>query len=66
MDGRNLFQKIFGYCPCCGKWFQIVKTERRLTRYVDDADNWLTGCQKCQDSDDEYWYAMWEDYYGSI
>ena len=66
MDGRSFIQRMFGYCPCCGKWFRRVRTERRLTRYVIDKDNWLTGCKKCQDQDDEYWSAMWEDYYGSI
>jgi hypothetical protein len=66
MIKRNWIQKLFGYCPCCGKWFRIVRTERRLTRYIDDADNWLTACKACQNHDDEYWSAMWEDYYGSI
>ena len=66
MDGRNLFERAFGYCPCCDKWFRRVRTERRLTRYVDEADNWLTCCRECRDRDDEYWSDMWEQYYGSI
>ena len=66
MDKRNLIQKLFGYCQCCGKWLRIVKTERRMTRYVDDVDNWLTACKECQKRDDEYWADMWEQYYGSI
>lgn len=66
MRGRSLFQRIFGYCPCCGKWFRRVRTERRITRYIDDESNWLTACRECQDHDDEYWSDMWEQYYGSI
>ncbi len=66
MDKRNWFQKLFGYCPCCGKWLRRIKTVRQATQYVDDTQNWFTGCKKCDRENDEYWADMWEQYYGSI
>lgn len=66
MDKRNLFQKVFGYCPQCGKWFQKVRTTRQNTAYVEDELNFFTGCRECEEQNDEYWAGMWEDYYGSI
>lgn len=66
MDKRNWFQKLFGYCPCCEKWFRRVRTLRQATQYIDDDQNWFTGCKKCDEQNDEYWADMWEQYYGSI
>ncbi len=62
MDKRNLFQKIFGYCPCCGRWFRKVKTQRRMTQYEHEESNYLTACQDCQDEDDAYWEERWAEY----
>ena len=63
MDNRNLFQKLFGYCPYCEKWFCIVKTSRQASAYLDDSQNWFTGCKSCEKINDEYWESMWRDCY---
>lgn len=64
---RTVFEKLLGWCPCCGKYFKWpVKTMRRATRYVNEADNWLTACKKCQDEDDAYFADLWNQYYSSI
>ena len=64
---RSFVEVLFGYCPCCGRYFRwSVKTLHRNTRYCEEADNWLTACKKCQEEDDEYFSDLWEQYYGSI
>ena len=64
---RNLFKIIFGYCPCCGRYFRwSVKTELRNTQYNDPASNWLTACKECQEEDDAYFSDLWSQYYSSI
>lgn len=59
MDKRNWFQKLFGYCPCCGKWFRIVRTTRQASAYNEDYLDFFTGCRKCTEQNDEYWDAQW-------
>lgn len=66
MGNRNFIQKILGFCPQCGKYFRRVRTTRQNTAYVDDTQNFFTGCRKCEDANAEYWADMWEQYYGSI
>ena len=64
---RNIIQKLFGYCPCCERYFRFgVKTQRRATAYVNEDLNWLTACRVCHEDDDEYYADLWEQYYGSI
>lgn len=64
---RTIFEKLLGYCPCCERYFRWpVKTRRRATQYVNEADNWLTACNSCQEEDDVYFNDLWEQYYGSI
>jgi hypothetical protein len=64
---RTIFQKLFGYCPCCERYFRWqVKTQRRNTAYCDESQNWLTACNECQRQDEEYFADLWEQYYSSI
>lgn len=64
---RSLFEKIFGYCPCCESWFRYgVKTKRRVSSYVEESENWLTACKECQEKDDVYFADLWDQYYSSI
>ena len=64
---RNIFKKLFGYCPCCNRFLRYpVTTERRNTAYVEEASNWLTACDECHNEDEAYFADLWEQYYGSI
>ena len=54
VDKRNFIQKILGFCPQCGKYFRKVRTARQNTAYVDDTQNFFTGCKKCEEANDEY------------
>jgi hypothetical protein len=64
---RNIFQKLFGYCPQCGRYLRwSVKTTRRHTQYCEEASNWLTACKECQIEDDAYFDDLWNQYYSSI
>ena len=65
-DNRPIVQKIFGYCPHCGKWFRRIRTYRQNTAYVDDDCNFFTGCKACREENDMYWEELWKDYYSSI
>lgn len=66
-DSRTRFQRLFGYCPCCGEWFKRnVKSHRRITQYVDNESNYLTACPDCRLDDDDYWAMRWEDYYSGL
>jgi cytochrome c553 len=64
---RTVFQMLFGYCPCCERYFRWhVKTQRRNTAYCDETQNWLTACKACHKEDEEYFADLWEQYYSSI
>lgn len=64
---RSLFEKIFGYCPCCERYFRFgVKTQRRASAYCDESENWLTACKECHEQDDAYFADLWDQYYSSI
>ena len=64
---RSLFDKLFGYCPCCERHFRYsVKTKRRNTAYAEESDNWLTACKECHSKDEAYFADLWEQYYSSI
>lgn len=51
-------------CNICKKE-RKVSEHRRLTQYADDTKNWLTCCKDCIAQDNEYYQAMWKDYYDS-
>lgn len=57
---RNTVQKLFGFCPACGRWFNRIETYRQHTNYVDDELNFFTGCKLCSEENDLYWEAMWD------
>ena len=64
---RTLVETLFGYCPCCERWFKYsVKTKRRASAYCEEAENWLTACKKCHNEDDAYFADLWDQYYSSI
>lgn len=66
MDRRNLFEKIFGYCPMCDKWFcKGVKRRRQNTAYQDEESNYVTVCPICFEEIQENWAEMWKDYWSS-
>lgn len=66
MDKRNLFEKIFGYCPMCGCWFcRGVKRRRQNTAYEDEESNYVTVCPTCFEEIEEYWDERWADYNSS-
>lgn len=39
-DSRLWYQKLFGYCPCCGRWFQKIELR--------------DGCMVCKDCHEEH------------
>ena len=65
-DHRTRVQKMFGYCPSCGKWLRRVMTYRQNTAYVEETRNFFTGCNECCDENDRYWADMWAQYYSSV
>ena len=48
-------------CQCCGSFG--ATTQRQNTRYVNDAQNFVTLCPRCHEENDAHWEAMWSDYY---
>lgn len=60
------WQKLFGYCPCCNRYFKWpVTTERRHTEYCEPSNNYLTACKECHYEDDSYFDERWEEYNAS-
>ena len=63
---RKWWQRLLGYCPCCGRYFRYpITTERTLTAYVDDSENWLTACKECHRDAYEYYSELWDWYYAT-
>lgn len=65
IDKRHWLQKFLGYCPCCGRWFQDVTSQRRLTEYENEESNYLMACKECHEEDDAYWEERWAEYNAS-
>lgn len=60
---RSFFQRLFGYCPCCNRYFRkLVTTERRHTEYCEQRNNYLTACRDCHLDDDAYYDELWKEY----
>lgn len=64
LEHRNWLQRTLGYCPQCNRWFRKVSTVRQPSAYLDEECNYFTGCAECQERNDEYWDAQWENLYG--
>lgn len=64
-DRRTAIQKLFGFCPHCGKWFRRVRTAPQHTEYEDPASNYFTGCRECEEENDAYWEERWAEYNAS-
>lgn len=50
-------------CKACG---DPGRLRRQNTAYVEDALNWQTLCDSCQEEANEYWSEMWAQYYSEI
>jgi len=55
--------QIWFVCDHCGVADGTVENYRQNTEYVDEASNWVTLCAPCRQRNDEYWEAMWAEYY---
>lgn len=54
---------LLGYCPCCRRYFRWpVTTERRLTQYCDEKQNYMTACKECHQDDYDYYSELWREY----
>ena len=50
---RTFFEWLFGYCPCCGRWFQYsTKRRRQSTSYEDDKSNYIICCKVVQNMEE--------------
>lgn len=66
MDNRKWFQKLFGFCPMCGRWFCFdIKRRRQNTAYEDDELNYVTVCSDCFEEIEEHWAELWEWYWST-
>lgn len=63
MDNRKWYQKLFGYCPKCGRWFRFdIERRRQNTAYVEEEANFVTCCAECFEEIEELWAYMWKEY----
>lgn len=53
---KNVLKKLFGYCPCCGRWFRYSTKHRKISViYADGKTRYYLCCKKCfQDLEDEF------------
>ena len=66
MDNRKLYEKVFGVCPMCRRWFRLdIKRRRQNTQYEDYESNYVTTCADCFEDIEAYWDEMWEWYYST-
>lgn len=62
-EKRSLWKILFGYCPCCDRYFRWpITTERRLTQYCDAKNNYMTACKECHKEDYDYYAELWKEY----
>lgn len=60
-------KKLLGYCPWCCRYFKYgIKFHRRGSQYIDERNNWMTGCKECRDNDDEYFADLWEQFHSGL
>lgn len=66
MDNRKLHEKLFGFCPVCGRWFRFdIKRRRQNTQYEDEDLNFVTTCEDCFEEIQSYWDELWDWYYST-
>jgi hypothetical protein len=62
-EKRPWWKVILGYCPYCGRYFKWrITTERRLTQYCDEKQNYMTACKECHADDNDYYEELWREY----
>ena len=49
-----------GPCEGGGAW-----TQRQMTAYVNDEQNWVTLCAECAAANESNWEYMWREYNAS-
>lgn len=70
-DDRTPFEKIIGYCNSCpysnskykGCLFKYPRTVRLNTMYVNEKDNYFTGCDVGIEEINKYHDELWDDYH---
>lgn len=56
------FERLFGYCWGCDRWFTDLKRRRLNTAYYDEESNYMCSCGDCyQEAHDQY-EDMWAEY----
>lgn len=60
---NNLLKNIFGYCDLHG-WFKYPYKFRSNTEYINEEDNYETGCHQCEIESNEYWDSAWDSVFG--
>lgn len=57
------WKRLIGYCPCCNRYFRWpITTERRLTQYCEESNNYMTACKECHIEDYDYYSELWREY----
>lgn len=62
---HKIFNKLFGYCFCCGRYFKYPIKRELNTAYEKDEKNWICTCRKCYEEAIAHYEEMWLDYYMS-
>jgi hypothetical protein len=65
-DVRTWYQKLFGFCSCCGTWFNkrgSINKRRLNTAYVEESSNWIISCEDCFNEGLTYYQERWDDYH---
>lgn len=58
---KNAFRWLFGFCPCCGRWFQYSTKRRRLSAiYADKQARYSICCKECFDDLERHYQDRWE------
>lgn len=59
---RKFFERIFGFCPYCHRWFQYsTKRRRQSTAYIHEEDNYIVCCDDCFEEVEAYWKERWDE-----
>lgn len=61
----KIFNKLFGYCHCCKRYFKYPIRRELNTAYEEDEMNWIYTCKECYKEAITHYEEMWLDYYMS-